>query len=208
MRRAGCCPPSARAAAGWPSSRWTVEAARPPSSADSAGLADRGGAAPAAHGRRRAGPGADAGGRPGAGDGRRGARLILPACRSVDETARWRWPRGSAAGRGRRSSTCCSTAWPTAVHAPAVDRAGQRGRRRLIAGPRPGRRLQRLPREVEALNLDRADASVRRLAELRPPPSASEPPDADRQPRQPARAAVRRGPRRGHRPGARGGRRR
>ena len=77
----------------------------------------------------------------------------------------------SRAGGARRGSTCSSTAWRTGSPPwPASGRAGlagRAGRGPWTAGRRPGRCWWPWPRDVEAVNLDRADAFFTALCRLR-----------------------------------------
>ena len=99
--------------------------------------------------------------------GRRGARAAGAACRRSTRPRRWRWPTASAAGRAQAQFDLLFDRLAERVHGCAVDRAAQEGRARSTAGREAWETLQRLPREVEALNLDRADAFFTALGELR-----------------------------------------
>ena len=96
-----------------------------------------------------------------------------PTCSRVDE-AMAVVPRRPVPGwrRAGASSTSSSTAWPNASTGFTVDRAGQGIWSRRSCWARAWETLQRLPREVEALNLDRTDALFTALEDLTAPGAA------------------------------------
>ena len=101
------------------------------------------------------------------------ARALLESLPRIDEALALSARRASsAAGRGRRNSTCCSRGWPsgsTCLHRPGEPQRAWSGRGAggLDRWAQAWETLQRLPSEVEALNLDRTDALFTALGELR-----------------------------------------
>ena len=94
------------------------------------------------------------------------ARDLLADLPRVDETRALSIAEKFRGGEGPAQFALLFDRLADRVHALAVDQASQ-GIGRLDPWAQAWETLQRLPREVEALNLDRADALFTALSELR-----------------------------------------
>ncbi len=94
------------------------------------------------------------------------ARDLLAHLPQVDESRALALAEGFRRGEGAAQFALLFERLSDRVHALATDRA-QQGMGALDRWAAAWETLQRLPREVEALNLDRADALFTALSELR-----------------------------------------
>jgi DNA polymerase-3 subunit delta' len=94
------------------------------------------------------------------------ARELIAGLPQIDETRALSLAERFRGGEGPAQFSLLFERLADRVHALAADRAAQ-GIGRLDRWAGAWETLQRLPREVEALNLDRADALFTALAELR-----------------------------------------